>query len=66
MTRQIPRLENITYRVILYEESEKNNIGTGDSGRHAFLSEFSIDKCKITFEMYDTLNSAIIHPFSFI
>ena len=30
-----PRLENVTYCGILYEESENNNIGTRDLWRHA-------------------------------
>ena len=60
MMPQIHHLENLTYCVILYEESEENNIGAADSGRHAFLSWFSTDKPKIFFEIYGTLNSAII------
>ena len=40
MTPQMPRLKKLTDRVILYKESDKNNIGTEDSGVMTFKVDF--------------------------
>ena len=47
---QILRLENLTDCVILYEESKKNNIGTGDLGRHVFYVDFQWTSLKMIFQ----------------